>query len=84
MSSRDKSRRDDKLLHETGRKAFKSIEGDITDKNMENKLNKNLDDEEILNELQISEDIRHSLDIFVIDDSDTEENINEGLDIISD
>ena len=50
----------------------------------EEKLNKNLDDIEILNELKISEDIRHSLNIFVIDYLDTEEDINECLDIISD
>ena len=83
MSSRDKPRLDYKILNETGRRVFKSIDGDIVNKNMaEENLDKNK--VEILNELKICEDIRHSLDIYEINDLDTEDEINEGLVIISD
>ena len=43
-----------------------------------------MDDEEILNELQISEDSGTLWIFLFIDDLDTEEDINEGLNIISD
>ena len=61
---------DYEILHKTGRKVPKSLDG-----KMEN--------QEILSDLKLMDDINHSLNIYTIEELETADDINEGIDVMS-
>ena len=76
MNTRAKDRIDYKVLHETGRKVLLVGSG-----NLNNKMDPSQD---VLDELKVTEDIKHTLDIYDLDDLMTEEEIREASGIVSD
>ena len=74
MSSRNKPRLDYAVYHKTGIRVLEQLDGGDTQENMA---------DQAMNELIIKEDLRHSLKIHDIEDLETEDDIKEGVNIIS-
>ena len=71
MSFRSKLRIDYAVLQNTGIKVIKYSDREILTEGMANLL--------ILNELNLREDLRHSLEIYVLDGLESKDEISEGV-----